>query len=171
MRRWAMLGAKMLRNKTVFVIGAGASAEVGLPVGSQLANQIKSLLSFKYEFGRVANGDEEFDMAMLNAAGQDGRKLNLYRQSASQIVESIHSADSIDALIDRFKDSPIIGAIGKAAIVKLICQREAKSKLKNIPRTGLIEIDNASQTWYAVLSKILYHNLSIDGVDNVFDKL
>ena len=47
----------MLRQKTLFVIGAGASKEVRLPIGSELAEQIAKRLTFKFDFGQLKSGD------------------------------------------------------------------------------------------------------------------
>ena len=44
--------------KTLFIVGAGASEEAGLPVGGELKNQIAGLLNFDHDaFSRVVKGD------------------------------------------------------------------------------------------------------------------
>ena len=37
----------MFKSKTVFIVGAGASAEVGLPVGSALKSDIANILQIE----------------------------------------------------------------------------------------------------------------------------
>jgi hypothetical protein len=52
----------MFKRRTLFVLGAGASAEVGLPLGSQLANTIGTKVDIRFEeFGTksVGSGDME----------------------------------------------------------------------------------------------------------------
>jgi hypothetical protein len=62
----------MLRHNTVFVVGAGASKEFGLPVGSELAAEISKKLDINFDrFGReVLSGDGELfeDMRSVPAA-------------------------------------------------------------------------------------------------------
>jgi hypothetical protein len=42
----------MFRRKTIFVVGAGASAELDLPVGSELAKRIPAFLWLAAGFWR-----------------------------------------------------------------------------------------------------------------------
>ncbi len=159
----------MLRNKTLFVIGAGASKEVGLPVGVELAAQARKLLTFKFSFGRIEEGDYEFHREILNFSGADHQK---YFSACARIVEAIETADSIDYTIDRFKEDGIFGKIGKAAIVRLITAAERHSKLfidpakrnsRTLPQGAL------TQTWYSILSKILFQGLDTSTVGEVFN--
>lgn len=48
----------MVNNQTVFVLGAGASNEVGLPTGAELKRQIGELLDIRFERGhQMLSGD------------------------------------------------------------------------------------------------------------------
>jgi hypothetical protein len=47
----------MFRAKTVLVDGAGASAEVGLPVGDKLLKQIVNLTDLRYDRNQLKTGD------------------------------------------------------------------------------------------------------------------
>lgn len=56
----ARLGGGMFESKTLFVVGAGASAEIDLPVGSALLETIAKKLKIEFK-GRVEriSGDIE----------------------------------------------------------------------------------------------------------------
>ena len=51
----------MLREKTVFIVGAGASKEFGMPIGSELALSISKKLNVLFDdWGRkVVDGDSD----------------------------------------------------------------------------------------------------------------
>jgi NAD-dependent SIR2 family protein deacetylase len=46
----------MFRSKTLFVVGAGASSEAGLPTGYELKNKIAELLNFHFEHFEQQSG-------------------------------------------------------------------------------------------------------------------
>lgn len=43
-------------KKLVLVVGAGASNEIGLPLGSELKKKIATVLNHQYEFGQLKRG-------------------------------------------------------------------------------------------------------------------
>jgi hypothetical protein len=51
----------MFKRKTLFVLGAGASAEVNLPVGAQLSKIIGRMLDIRYE-NRIPIGSGDFEL-------------------------------------------------------------------------------------------------------------
>ncbi len=47
----------MFRSKTLFVVGAGASKEVNIPIGTELAEEIANLLYFEFDhFSKLQKG-------------------------------------------------------------------------------------------------------------------
>ncbi len=81
-------GAVMFRRDTVFIVGAGASSEVGLPVGSELATRISDLMRFEIEFGQMTKGDDEIFAAWAGHF-QDIDKLNEHMLAARRISDGI----------------------------------------------------------------------------------
>ena len=55
--------------KTVFIIGAGASTEVGLPVGDELKHKIAELLDIEIDFPQT-KGDHETPLLQENGKSQ-----------------------------------------------------------------------------------------------------
>jgi len=53
----------MVSKKTTYVIGASASKEANLPVGSELKDKIARLLDIKYDFHQVS-GDHLIEKAL-----------------------------------------------------------------------------------------------------------
>ena len=59
----------MFTRKTVLIVGSGASREVGLPTGPELAVRIGGLLNFEFEFGNLKNGGSDFIQGLLRHLG------------------------------------------------------------------------------------------------------
>ena len=77
----------MFKNNIVFVVGAGGSREVGLPMGTELKNKIAQELNFEFEDGhnqssgsyRIVRALEEF------ARKRDETDINLYLNAGRAI--------------------------------------------------------------------------------------
>src|SRR5687768_5240821 len=118
----------MFRAKTVLILGAGASAEVGLPVGAGLLTEIVKLTDIKFDLGRQRSGDHhivEALKALLNE-GREVDKLNQHLHAGWQLSASAQQALSIDNVIDALEDNRI-ELMGKLGIVRAIHQAERSS--------------------------------------------
>jgi hypothetical protein len=73
----------MLRNKTVFIVGAGASKELGVWIGSELAQRIADDLSFRFDqYSRYdAGGDKDLSQVVF---GSGQRRPDEARASAER---------------------------------------------------------------------------------------
>ena len=77
----------MFRAKTVLVIGAGASAEVGLPMGPQLLQQIVQLTNMTFDYNQLRTGDHVI-LDALKLCLDEGRevvKINEHLKAAWQL--------------------------------------------------------------------------------------
>ena len=113
----------MLRSETVFVIGAGASKEVGLPIGSELASIIRARMDIE------SAGDKELLIEIRSSRFATGIGEGLYRQAAARIRDGVILANSIDDFLDQNNDDKCINLYGKAAIVKSIIESERHSSM------------------------------------------
>ena len=79
----------MFKTRTLFVVGAGASAEVNFPVGNQLAQTIGKKLNILYDdFGsRIIAGDSDLFLQVTHACQLEIRE---YQQAAWRIRDGIH---------------------------------------------------------------------------------
>jgi hypothetical protein len=131
--------------ETVFVVGAGASAEVGLPVGSDLTTRISRALNVDLNpFGLFEKGDAIICDALNRAASNRSLQPNLIDIACSNIRDGMKQASSIDQFIDDRSGDKLIELCGKLAIVREIIAAEAGSnhKLSNIGGHAL------KKTWY-----------------------
>jgi len=154
-----------MSKNTVFVIGAGASAEVKLPTGNELKEKISSLLDFRFKHLRQESGD----YLILDALKQlvyekDGGNGNIhpYLLEAKFIKEALPMAISIDNFIDTQKGNKKLAICGKLAIVRSILQAE-KSSLLYFDRFGInpnIDFNLLNEKWFLPFFQILTENCS-----------
>jgi hypothetical protein len=63
----------MFKSRTLFVIGAGASKEVSLPIGAELADIIGRRLNYRFQNNEPVDGDREILNAILFQANQQSQ--------------------------------------------------------------------------------------------------
>lgn len=159
----------MLRDETVFVVGAGASYEYGLPIGATLAQAISRKLDLKYDFYKATSGDAElFDSIQLAFHNEMGE----YQQAGWLIRDGIVLANSIDDFLDVHQHDGRVVRLGKAAIAKCILEAERSSKLHFTVRHSGDSIDFArhADTWLVKLMKLLGRGLRHADRAHIFDR-
>jgi hypothetical protein len=133
----------MFSQPTVFVVGAGASAEYRLPTGAQMNTSIANALDFTGSTA-VGHGDRSmFDM-LGNKFGQHSAT---YHPAATELATTIGEFDSIDEALRWFADRPEIVLLGKAEIVRQILLAEGRSTLFNADDRSLVLAQKYDDTW------------------------
>lgn len=165
----------MFRAKTLLVLGAGASLEVGLPIGETLLKQISELLDFRFEFGeRLTSGDYTLLHALKSVLdeGGDVKNLNEHLSAGQQLRKSAQQALSIDNVIDALED-PKVELVGKLGILRAILKAESESMYFRPPHEhrDTIELKNFSPTWYGSFTKLLTENVRKSEIDHIFDNI
>jgi hypothetical protein len=159
------------KRKTVFVVGAGASAEVGLPVGTKLAQQISDRLSIEIsDEGRLTGGDGElWKTIQMSRRGEAGA----YLEAAKLIRHGVVLANSIDDFLDVHKADARAVELGKAAIVRSILVAERQSKLfydrSNI--YNKLSFSKAEGTWLIKLMRMLGRGITPENAHTIFDNV
>lgn len=141
-----------MASKIVFIVGAGASAEVGLPVGRKLAADIAALLDLKPRAGILTAPDQMLLDGMRHAAQvQNSNDFRPYFAAARRICEGLMRAPSIDTFIDNHRGDKALESVGKLAIVQSILRAEKGSRLYSDLRRPDIQprLNDASVTWLA----------------------
>jgi len=160
----------MLRQKTIFIVGAGASSEFNLPVGSRLARQISEKLDIRFDnWNNTATGDTDlFDAVRRHANGNAGE----FQQSGWLIRDGIVLANSIDDFLDVHRHDEKVVRMGKMAIAKCIIEAEQSSKLYYQPRNARDTVDFAAcaDTWLVKLMRLLARGVTYDERAKIFDR-
>jgi hypothetical protein len=95
----------MFKNSTLFVVGAGASAEVNIPVGRGLAGDIcvKMDIRFHHGFDPIGSGDHKLYSHLTRSFPQDA---SLFQPAALRIRNGLPLVASIDDFLDQHRDDP-----------------------------------------------------------------
>lgn len=165
----------MFNSKTLFIVGAGASQEAGLPTSAKLRDDIAGQLNIAFELNRLVSGDGQIADALIKHAKQNGENVGAYFHAASQLHAALPHAISIDNLIDAHGHDPTIEFCGKLGIARSILKAEAASRLKarNSRRDLSPEPDLAllEGTWYPEFSKLLSENVRKDKITTIFENV
>jgi hypothetical protein len=161
----------MFKRKTLFVVGAGASAEVGLPVGSGLADQIARKLNIRFRpDGGIDTGDQELYDQVKAVYPKDAPQ---YQIAARTIAAGIPLANSIDDYLDLHRGNAALIRMGKAAIVKTILEAERGSKLYADRKLNqqTINFPLISNTWFVKFMRMLSRGIPTENAREIFDSV
>lgn len=174
----------MFEAKTLFIVGAGASCEAGLPSGEALKQRIAALLDIRFpdHDGYQASGDERITQALrdhIRSANENS--INPYLQKAWRIRDVVPpAAISIDNYLDAHRGDKAMELCGKLAIVKAILDAEHDSLFQKVEADedmqDLWEIDQfdlraLAGTWYLGFFQMLTENIARAEIESVFDNV
>ncbi len=156
-----------MENKTVFVIGAGASNEAKLPTGFELKDRITNLLNMQFDFNRQKSGDHLIVAALRELVRlDDGRNgdINPHLHEAWHIRDALSQAISIDNFIDSQRGNEKIAICGKLGIVRAILDAERKSLLyfDRFDRNPGLNFSKLGATWYVPFFQLLTENCQLE---------
>jgi hypothetical protein len=154
--------------KTVFILGAGASAEIGMPVGNELKGNIADLLDFQYTpIRQLTKKDELITQAFHQYSRKDTDATYKLIDIAHGIAQALPLAISIDNFMDAHRDNKDIEFCGKIGIVRAILAAENHTTLyhyynqRNIYTTK-DQLKGFEKTWYISLFQKITENCQID---------
>jgi hypothetical protein len=164
----------MFKSMTLFIVGAGASQEAGLPTGTQLKDAIAEKLGFENISGSWGSGDPDIHEAIRQYASQANLNANDIFRGAEKIRENMPLAPSIDHFIHTHSTNTGIVVCGKLAIAQAILEAERNSSL-SLPeepgRSNQLDFNRIQGTWYQPLFHLLNANLRNDEVDTIFSNV
>jgi hypothetical protein len=143
-------------SQTVFIIGAGASNEIGMPTGSDLRKNIIDILigiksSQSHKDSSTFLEFPDHIIATWNSIytyyNYDENNFKNHINILDEIIQSLELTSSIDNLLYDNRDNLEIQAIGKIAIVSSILKAESECALCNISNFNNIK-PTMEGTWY-----------------------
>lgn len=166
----------MFRSKTVFVLGAGSSKEVNLPLGEELKRGILTKLSIKFGEGRTqSSGDRQIVEALKKHARGSDRTENIssYFDASIRLCRALPTASSIDNLLATHPADLHASLCGKLAIISTIVEKERSSWLFVDPRGPLQDIDYAriGHTWFPAFFRLLQEGINISSLARLFENV
>lgn len=136
----------MFRSKTVIVVGAGASHELGLPLGEELKDHIRALLQFDRQ-GHQKGGDGTFARALAHAAKEAGLQFADVANAGMSVSRALQLTSSIDEYLHAMAHDPAKVIAGKVAIVRAILTAERNSSLPTDDRYRANDQQNFPESW------------------------
>ena len=154
----------MFSKPTVFIIGAGASAELGLPPGSDLKQTISEAVRFRFDLNEQVSGDRDLYQSMCGSLGQD---VGRYTKLGDYLADMVPLYPSIDEALNFFSTAPDVVRLGKFAIAHFILRGEHSSMLCYKPGQKCT-IDAAANTWLAPFLSMAISPLTREQIDGAF---
>jgi hypothetical protein len=162
----------MFNKKTLFIVGAGATAEVDFPVGFQLARNIAAKMDIRFErgFEPVGTGDHALYSHITHSRRQEAAQ---FRPAALRIRDGLPFAQSIDDFLDQHRSDPYVNLYGKAAIVQAVVEAERSSRLFFSPHEGVesFDPDKLADTWFVKFMYMLCRGVPRENVAEIFEPL
>ena len=118
----------MITRKCVFIVGAGASADLGLPTGKDLKSRIKTSVQINFREGNSSPPKSPVYDAVMGIPHL-GDNIEPVLLAFDQIALNMGTATSIDAFLDNHREDALIVEIGKLAIANSIALAESNSTL------------------------------------------
>lgn len=158
--------------KTVFVVGAGASAGEGVefPTGDKLKKEISKLtdIQSKSIHSKTDRKTSEFYETLIFYMQKKGNGfvLNIgeLNEKFKDISQTVQQASSIDNYIFNRQEDELIQLIGKLSILYLLNDYESSSKMASINNRS--EIARFENTWYVKLARKFTDNCSFSSLGN-----
>jgi hypothetical protein len=151
-------------RKTVFIVGAGASLDFGMPLGSGLVNMIRNKM-----LGELGTHDQP-----IIESAQQTQLPGDYGEAGRDIAGGMIVARSIDRFLETRKDKPLVTAIGKRAIAAVIAEQEAATPLaagwRNLDwETRDRALAASSGTWLAKIFSLLQEGIPPAEAHHIFE--
>lgn len=158
----------MLRDRTLFIVGAGASAEYKMPVGDELKWSIVQALHNVPEEGPSALG--RMRGAIEQYAYEIGYSQSEIFADARKLANGLMQATSIDSYIENLRQhNPRIAVLGKIGIAACLLDRERSSPL--FSHAGKpVAFQNLGNTWLNKLFQIMVEGQSVSTLNTLFDR-
>ncbi len=165
----------MFPPSTVFVVGAGASSELGLPLGTTLKGQIRDIVSFRPNQGFL---DQDVTRAVSQMAQGNHNVFSDYYHAAALISTGIEHVSSIDNLLNIHQDNNFVVRLGKIAICIAIRRAERNSALAKFAKEILQNTTNPTElqktyesSWYVPFGELLTQGATLNNIDSIFDDI
>lgn len=156
----------MFKNKTVLILGAGASFEAGLPIGDTLKAQIAEALQVRESsrsWGDFHLADQSVSDAvkLLNRRSDSRFSWGEIITACKQIGSALPLARSIDNFLHSNQHSVTIEFCGKLGIVSCILKAERESLLKIADEQAAnagIDFSGLKDKWYNRFAALMFES-------------
>lgn len=165
----------MLKNPTVFIIGAGAGVDIDMPTGAQLIGQMAREVDFRFTHREMKSGNSTIFQGVRTAGARKNLDLDKLAVAGRNITQGLPYARSIDSYIHTHRDNEEIKTVGKVAIAKIILEKERQSKLfidTTKGNAGFRDRDGVHRSWLNDFMYLLHEGVvASDKLDEIFGNI
>lgn len=166
----------MFKSQTVFIVGAGASYELGFPLGATLKDDIAKMVDIRFEYGsQLAGGDHSIQEALHSSYRRAGLDPNTAYKAGRAMKERLPLAISIDNYLEAHSTDEHANAVGKLGIAKAILEAESKTKLTGRQSRGPSRVDFSDTTlqasWLTRIFRSLTEGVKREDTDEIFENV
>lgn len=159
----------MFKRRTLFILGAGASAEAGLPIGSELKLDITDRLAFD----SPAEERKPDHILLRQLQSHFSTTQEEFLEAAARIQNGLLLANSIDDFLDIHRGDQITEIVGKTAIITSILEAEHYSKLYIDRGLGerFLKTTAINDTWYVKLIQMMCAGVAENQLPSLADHI
>ncbi|MCA0275727.1 MAG: hypothetical protein LCH86_06970 [Proteobacteria bacterium] len=163
----------MFSQKTVFIVGAGGSRELGLPMGDELKGKIGQAIAFTFPDGyNPSGGDSAVYWAAKNHASNVGQTdTNPWWHAGRAIKAAMPQAISIDNFLHTHSNDEQIALMGKLGIAVSILKAERQSSVYTDPHAESLNFGSIKESWHTTFIKMLTENFRTTNLDSLFENV
>jgi hypothetical protein len=159
----------MLRRRTLFIVGAGASDDFGFPIGSELIGDLHKLLNLRDNTLGGIQGDQDLWFAIRERCEEENGDINEYLKVATLLRGYLSgSVTSIDHLVHSHSNNNLLADLARLAIARRIseCERNSGYALSN--NQTLREAPLPRGSWLDVLSTAHFRLNQAINLEDIF---
>ncbi|CCE96135.1 hypothetical protein SFHH103_01638 [Sinorhizobium fredii HH103] len=164
----------MFERPTVFIVGAGASHEVGFPLGTDLKKMVAGKVNIGFKDGwSQSSGDGQVAEAIRTSLKKLGeRDANPHFSAGRSIAGAMTQAISIDNYLHAHADDARIIWIGKLGIARCILEAEANSALAHNKTYGEdFNLSRSEKAWYNTFFQMLTEGVQRSNLGALFSNV
>lgn len=168
----------MFSSNTVFIVGAGGSYELGLPLGETLKSRICEIVRLDCN-GAFENS--RFKYVINKTARAAMTAPEAYAAACQRILHGLPNVSSIDTFLDIHRDNKVLVEAGKIALVIAILEAERSCSLMerfdlydgNIhgPPPAVDAGIKFEDSWFVQLGYLLTQDYTRADVRGIFDNV
>ena len=164
----------MFKRPVLFVVGAGASYELGLPLGAGLRDTIAAMVDFRFHGRQLQKGDADL-LAILRSRydtdKSDITRLNKYFRAGSDLFATMSRFPSVDEALHYWSERKEAVELGKVAIAQQLLQAERRSKIFNKNDRSRADVDAAGGSWLVPFVEIAMSGLRQEDAGKAFQNV
>jgi hypothetical protein len=165
----------MFKSRTVFIVGAGASYELGFPLGSELKDHIGKMTDFRFQGGSLLNGDAAMHEVLHSSYRRVKLDPNVAYQAGRAMSAGLPLAISIDNYLEAHSTDEHAQIVGKLGIVRAILRAEGKTNLAVKRSRSGSRVDFSGTTlqtsWLTRLVRNLTEGVKREDTEGLFENV